>query len=1011
MFYTVILALASLLTAARTTLAQQTPLQCHDPVMTSWMLNSAGQTPCEVLQDLMQICEPSYNQNWLTPSYSCDNSPMSATSACCCGSPTFALFSACWSCQYNYTMDIVSTTFTSFEKDCSYIPNPLNEYDPIIRSHVERVNIPLWAEMTPSAGKWDLSAAFRNTTPNVPAATPPVPTNYPVADSNTLSSGAIIGIIVGSVFGTSLMFILAALILWGTLGPGCRRPRKRDNDIRVGEHMGYLDGEYIYVRPDTIPESVGPNGGRLYSLQQESHHLQPDLGGVSDYSSRGPSEYDDDTFGALRPLRSQSRPDSRTLSYAAPRSPSYIDSPGPYSPARHASLDGRYTGYHPGGSPLVRDDPRYRSSRDGYGFEERSRRPVSVTYSQHRPSGDYRQSRERPRSGHFVSRPVSGQFNARPRSGQFGSRSASGQFDFHQVPIDFDTPPPARPATSRPGSHIGSRPVSEQFSAGPRSGQFEFYEVPGNVGSPTCVQGSSHPVSGQFSIRPRGSAERKQDHRKSVRSSFRHASMDSTRRSGDGGKFVRIAEGGRASLDGGRLSLDRGRFSREEGRFSREEPRFSKDDGWGRRSREAGRRSRDLYRKASLSEGDEDRERQRGHEGDAEESIEAPPRPSGVTTSSAGAPRRHSEATASSVSRGVHQQHLRQRSQSARTSCDVDMVVQDYDDGASTPMPLTTSSSGPPTSHSNPGGAPSKPPRSPLRIMNPQQSDSDRDNRPKPSLQPQPSLLARARGLLSARSSRSNISGGHRSSNRSGSIDGTPVPPSAWQHRLPNLLLRNRSGSTDITRGKSEDSTHGSDVTSVYFSAIGHITPVNNTPLPTPGARDEGASGERQGAEVDDESYQQEVDAGVQLIVESSPPTTSPEQDNEPGPPGYPASAPGTLAVDTPLITDDAHVSDTLPLPPPDAHLRVEPNANRLSTLTQDTAISGDWDSTMSSGVIQTWAAARRPTGFVGMGRVLSSSDQNPQQSQVSLSTAVTNFSDTGDGARLLPDSLSERVE
>ncbi|CAE7060624.1 unnamed protein product [Rhizoctonia solani] len=985
MYHTLILALVSLLTAARTTLAQQTPLQCHDPLMTRWMLNSAGQTPCQVLQDVMQICNPSYNVDWLTPSYSCDNSPTSITAACCCGSPTFALFSACWSCQYNYTMDIVTTTFTSFEKQCSYIPLPLNEYDPIIRSQVEQVNIPLWAELIPSAGQWDIEAAFRNATPDVPTASPPIPTSYPETTGTTLSAGAIIGIIVGSVFGTSLMFILAALVLWGTLGPGCRR-RRKDNDIRVGEHMGYLDGEYIYVRPETIPDIIGPNGSHRYTLRRESQHLQPELR-VSDYSSRGPSDYEDDTFGAFRPLRSQSRTDSRTLSYAAPRSPSHIDSPNLYSPARHASQDGQYTGYHPGESPLVRDDPRYRSSRDGYGFEERSRRPISGNYSQHRPSGDYRQSRERP-SGHFVSRPVSGQFNARPRSGQFGSRPTSGHFDFYQVPVEFDTPPaPRPPSTRRPGS----RPVSGQYSARPRSGQFEFYEVPGDIGSPTPAPAGSRPVSGQFSMRPRTSAEHKRDHRASARSSFRHASMDSTRRSGDGGRFVRLAEGRRASVDG-RVSIEKGRFSREEGRFSREEPRFNKEDGWGRRSREAGRRSRDLYRKASLSEGDEDRERQHGNEGDEEESIEAPPRPSGVTTSSIGAPPRRSEATASGVGREMHQQHLRQRSQSARTSCDIDMVVQDFD-AESSPIPPTTSSSGPTTANSHPNGVPSKPPRSPLRIINPQQSDSDKD-RSNSNLRPQPSLLARARGLLSARSSRSNLSSGHRSSHRSSSIDAAPVPPSAWQHRLPNLLMRNRSGSTDIGRGKSEDSAHGSDVTSVYFSAIGHPTPASTTPVATPGPS--GASPAAEGG-----SYRQEVDAGVQLIVESSP--TMSHDDDEPRPPSYLASTPGTPAV----LPENTPSSDALPLPDP-AYLRAE---NRLSTLTQDTAISADWDSTLSSGVIQTWEAARRPTGFVGMGRVLSPGEPDTLQSQISLSTAMTNLSDVEDGARLLPDSESNRVE
>ncbi|CAE6472397.1 unnamed protein product [Rhizoctonia solani] len=984
--YPLILVLASLLTAARTTLAQQTPLQCHDPAMTRWMLNSAGETPCQVLQDVMQICNPSYTVDWLTPSYSCDNSPTSITAACCCGSPTFALFSACWSCQYNYTMDIVSTSFTSFEKDCSYIPSPLNEYDPIVRSQVDQVTIPLWAEMEPSAGKWDLTAAFRNATPDIPTASPPIPTNYPVGNGNTLSAGAIVGIIVGSVFGTSFMFILAALVLWGTLGPGCRR-RKRENDLRVGEHMGYLDGEYIYVRPETIPDIIGPNGGRRYTLQRESQYLQSNLGGVSDYSSRGPSDYDDDTFGALRPLRSQSRADSRTLSFAPPRSPSYIDSPDPYSPARHASQDGQYTGFHPGESPLVRDDPRYRSSRDGYGFEERSRRPISGNYSQHRPSGDYRQSRERSRSGHLVSRPVSGQFNPRPRSGQFGSRPTSGQFDFYQVPVDFDTPPPAR----RPGS----RPVSGQFSARPRSGHFEFYEVPGGIASPNPAPVGSRPVSKQYSMRTRGSTERSRDHRASARSSFRHASMDSTRRSGDGGgRFAGLAEGRRASLDE-HLSLEKGRFSREEGRFSREEPRFNKEAGWGRRSREAGRRSRDLYRKASLSEGDEDRERQQGNEGD-EESVEAP-RPSGVTASSMGAPPRRSEATASGVGREIHQQHLRQRSQSARTSCDIDMVVQDYD-AESTPTPPTTASSGLVAPDSHPSSAPNKPPRSPLRVINPQQSDSDKDHRPNSNLRPQTSLLARARGLLSARSSRSNISSGNRSS----SIDGTPVPPSAWQQRLPNLLSRNRSGSTDIGRGKSEDSAHGSDVTSVYFSAIGHPTPGSATPASRPGSRGGAPSG---ASPADHGSYRQEVDAGVQLIVESSRATPSQGSD-EPSPPKYLATAPETPVADSPLLPNDTHASE--PLAPDTTHLGVEPNPNRLSTLTQDTTVSVDWDSTISSGVIQTWATARRPTGFVGMGRVLSPGEPNTLLSQVSLSTAMSNLSDTEDGARLLPDSRVE---
>ncbi|KAG9088061.1 hypothetical protein FRC06_002245 [Ceratobasidium sp. 370] len=153
-------------------------------------------------------------------------------------------------------MDIVTTTFTSFEKDCASIPSPLNSYDPIISARVAKVDIPLWAKIEPPAGKWDLEGAWRNVTP-VETTSPPIPTTYPVSPPSTLTSGAIIGIIVGSVFGTALMFIFAAVILWKCLGLGRYRQQRAD-DVRVGKNMGYLDGEYVYVRPPN--PAHGPEG-------------------------------------------------------------------------------------------------------------------------------------------------------------------------------------------------------------------------------------------------------------------------------------------------------------------------------------------------------------------------------------------------------------------------------------------------------------------------------------------------------------------------------------------------------------------------------------------------------------------------------------------------------------------------------------------------------------------------------------------------------------------------------
>lgn len=587
---------------------------------------------------------------------------------------------------------------------------------------------------------------------------------------------------------------------------------------------------------------------------------------ASDYDvSPIPSDYDNDTLG--RPLRARSRSDVRS-SYLGGRSLSYVEPPSPYSPAHHASLDGRYTGYHPGMSPrLSLEEPRYdtprrisqerRSSRGEYdrgalgiyGIEyPETGRPVSGHFSYHRPRASL-DHRDRPTSTHFVDR--------RPLSGQFPtSRSISGHFS------DYRT-----------------------------------------------------------------SAERRQDHRVSVRSGLYHASFDSTRRSGDG-----VARFGR---------LEEVRRSRDGGRFSREE------DGVGR--------VRDVYRKASLSEGEEDREDQ----GDVGESDEA------------GAPR-HSEASGSNF-----QQPLRKRSQSARTSCgwadeNGDVSIKGRPDDASksvdspeTPVPETPAS---PATTSNPQSAhmPTKPARPHLRIMNPH---SDLESRPvagpttpaTPSIIREPSLLARARTLLSARSSGSGSSGHRNQESASG-------PPSAWTQRLPNVLRsrsRSRTGSIVPSRPGSSDSAHGSDVTSVYHTAHGHPSG-SGTPATELGHRS------RASAQASDEaSYRQEIDAGIQLVVENPSNMAPPE--NGTSPPSYGEPSSSRLRPNPVSSSEDP---------------------NRLSTLTRDT---GDWDgSTVSSGVIQTWTAARRPTGFVGIGRVLSS-EQTPRSSheagmsmQNTSSTAVS---------------------
>ncbi|CCO34021.1 hypothetical protein BN14_08113 [Rhizoctonia solani AG-1 IB] len=194
---------------ARSAVSGQSPTECADGSMTLWMHNNDGKNPCELVQDVLRVCDPSFHLEFLQRGYTCDNAPGSTLSPCCCGSPTFALMSACWSCQYNITFDLVSTTFTGFVKDCQTLPNPITSYDPSVRNRILALDLPPWSEVEPLAGKWDFAGAWRNSTPS-PTAAPPVPTGYPIQVNSTgISKGALAGAIVGAILGSKILFMSA----------------------------------------------------------------------------------------------------------------------------------------------------------------------------------------------------------------------------------------------------------------------------------------------------------------------------------------------------------------------------------------------------------------------------------------------------------------------------------------------------------------------------------------------------------------------------------------------------------------------------------------------------------------------------------------------------------------------------------------------------------------------------------------------------------------------------------
>ncbi|KAF8761403.1 hypothetical protein RHS01_00127 [Rhizoctonia solani] len=188
-----LLVLAIAVGSARCATSRQSPTECADGSMTLWMQNSDGKNPCELVQDVLRVCDPSFSLEFLPRGYTCDNSYGSTLAPCCCGSPTFALMSACWSCQYNITFELVSTTFTGFVKDCQTLPNPITSYDTRVRSNITALGLPLWSQVEPLAGKWDFTGAWRNSTPS-PTVAPPVPTGYPIQFNSTgISKGALAG--------------------------------------------------------------------------------------------------------------------------------------------------------------------------------------------------------------------------------------------------------------------------------------------------------------------------------------------------------------------------------------------------------------------------------------------------------------------------------------------------------------------------------------------------------------------------------------------------------------------------------------------------------------------------------------------------------------------------------------------------------------------------------------------------------------------------------------------------
>ncbi|KAF8584415.1 hypothetical protein K439DRAFT_1660757 [Ramaria rubella] len=218
---------------ARSSVRLRADLQQHDPQCdtesTPWMLNDAGENPCQLVEEIMQVCSGSSQVplGTVPSNLSC---PLSQ-STCCCSVATYALLSACWVCQGHPSTDVdtgIQPSYADFfqETDCQD-PNVPSLFPTGIASQVQELDVPLWAQILPvnMTDHWDFSAAQANgsqptsplqssqiipvsiTTSSSPTNTGPSRSNGSVSanSSSSTSPGTVAGAVVGALVLASLL--------------------------------------------------------------------------------------------------------------------------------------------------------------------------------------------------------------------------------------------------------------------------------------------------------------------------------------------------------------------------------------------------------------------------------------------------------------------------------------------------------------------------------------------------------------------------------------------------------------------------------------------------------------------------------------------------------------------------------------------------------------------------------------------------------------------------------------
>ncbi|KAJ1300556.1 hypothetical protein OPQ81_002210 [Rhizoctonia solani] len=147
--------------AADDFLSMSTSSGCMDSSSTHWMVNSGGETPCQVLERVVRVCNANAHVPNLSVDASCASLGTNSTSPCCCSTVTFALVSACWVCQTNRPPSQLSSTYHSWWSACPVDARLNGSLPAIVSSQSPPITIPSWALVRPAEGdaNWNQSSA------------------------------------------------------------------------------------------------------------------------------------------------------------------------------------------------------------------------------------------------------------------------------------------------------------------------------------------------------------------------------------------------------------------------------------------------------------------------------------------------------------------------------------------------------------------------------------------------------------------------------------------------------------------------------------------------------------------------------------------------------------------------------------------------------------------------------------------------------------------------------------